>query len=81
MTGDSYTFLVFTSPGPFLIDNNHLEGATAEGFLIGGADGQTGLIPSDITITRNHILKPTEYWPGSPQYNGVRFGRKERLGV
>jgi hypothetical protein len=72
VTGDSYTFLVFTSPGPFLIDNNHLEGATAEGFLIGGADGQTGLIPSDITITRNHILKPTEYWPGSPQYNGVR---------
>jgi hypothetical protein len=72
VTGDSYTFLVFTSPGPFLIDNNHLEGATAEGFLIGGADGQTGVIPSDITITRNHILKPTEYWPGSPQYNGVR---------
>jgi hypothetical protein len=71
VTGDSATFLVFTSPGPFLIDNNHLEGATAEGFIFGGADGQTGVIPSDITITHNHILKPSEYWPGSSRYNGV----------
>jgi hypothetical protein len=72
VAGDSYTFIVFSSPGPFLIDNNHLEGATAEGFLFGGADGHTGAIPSDITITRNHIIKPLEYWPGSAQYNGTR---------
>lgn len=69
---DSMTFLAYTSPGPFLVDNNHLEGATAEGFIFGGADGQTGVIPSDITITHNHIIKPTEYWQGSSRYNGVR---------
>ena len=27
--------------------------------MFGGADGQTGVIPSNISITRNYILKPT----------------------
>jgi hypothetical protein len=45
-------------PGPYLIDNNYLEGA-GENVMFGGADpGIAGMVPRDITITRNHFYKP-----------------------
>jgi hypothetical protein len=51
-------------PGPFKIVNNYLEGA-AENIAWGGADPHiAGLVPSDIEIRRNHLLKPLAWKDG-----------------
>jgi hypothetical protein len=56
-------------PGPYLIHNNHLEGA-GENILFGGDDPRIpGLIPSDITITQNHFYKPYATW--GPEGSGA----------
>ncbi|MFN2400258.1 MAG: hypothetical protein ABR543_16720, partial [Gemmatimonadaceae bacterium] len=48
----------WNGPGPFKIVNNYLAGS-GENVMFGGADPSTpGLIPSDIEIRRNHIIKP-----------------------
>ena len=53
-----------TGPGPYTISNNYLEGA-GENVMFGGSDpGIPNLVPSDITITNNHIAKPIA-WRGS----------------
>jgi hypothetical protein len=54
---DSQAIAGFNGPGPFVIENNHLEGST-ENILFGGSDPKTpNLVPSDIAIRRNHIIK------------------------
>jgi len=54
----------WNGPGPFKITNNYLEGA-AENISFGGADPSIpGLIPSDIEIRHNHVVKPMS-WKGS----------------
>jgi PKD repeat protein len=54
---DSQAIAAFNAPGPLRIENNYLEAAT-ENILLGGADPKTpNLVPSDITIRRNHIAK------------------------
>lgn len=61
---DSQAVAGWNGPGPFLIDNNYLEGA-GENVIFGGSDPSTpGLIPSDITITNNTLAKPLS-WKGS----------------
>jgi hypothetical protein len=51
--------------GPIAIQNNTLE-ASGENIMFGGADALiAGVMPSDITITRNHIVKPLS-WKGGP---------------
>jgi hypothetical protein len=61
---DSQAICGWNGPGPYLIDNNYLEGA-GENVLFGGADPAIpDLVPSDITITRNHLFKPWS-WRGS----------------
>lgn len=51
-------------PGPYLIENNTLAGA-GENVMFGGDDPRIpGLVPSDITIRRNHIVTPTS-WQGT----------------
>jgi hypothetical protein len=53
-----------TGPGPFKIANNLLEGA-GENIMFGGADPRIrDLVPSDIEIRGNHIVKPAA-WMGS----------------
>src|SRR6267378_8396285 len=48
----------FNGPGNYLIENNHLEGAT-QNFLIGGADPVIpNLVTSNITFRYNHLTKP-----------------------
>jgi hypothetical protein len=48
-------------PGPFTISNNYLE-AAGENVMFGGADPAiANLVPSDITITGNHIAKPVAW--------------------
>lgn len=56
--GDSQAVSGWNGPGPFKIVNNRLEGGH-ENVAFGGADPTiSGLIPSDIEIRRNHVIKP-----------------------
>jgi hypothetical protein len=60
---DAQAIISWTSPGPFKIENNHLEGS-GENVMFGGADPViTGVVPSDITIRGNHVVKPLS-WKG-----------------
>jgi len=60
-TNDTQAICGWNGPGPFLIENNYLEGA-AENIMFGGTDPYIpNLIPSGITIRRNLIAKPTSW--------------------
>ena len=49
----------WNGPGPFLIENNHLE-AAAENIMFGGTDPAIPqLVPTGIKIRRNLITKTT----------------------
>lgn len=61
--GDSQAIASWNGPGPFRIENNHLEaGHEVVGFG-GPTPAVTGLIPSDIEVRRNHITRPLA-WRG-----------------
>ncbi|MCC6246061.1 MAG: hypothetical protein IT353_24720 [Gemmatimonadaceae bacterium] len=50
--------------GPFLIENNHIEGS-GQAIMFGGADPSiANLSPSDIVIRRNHLFKPLSWGGG-----------------
>jgi hypothetical protein len=58
---DTQAICGWNGPGPFLIENNYLEGA-AENVMFGGADPYIpNLTPSGITIRRNLISKPVSW--------------------
>jgi Carbohydrate binding module (family 6) len=58
---DTQAIMGWNGPGPFLIENNHLE-AAGENLMFGGADPSiVNLVPSDITIRRNLITKKTAW--------------------
>jgi hypothetical protein len=58
---DAQAIASWNGPGPFLIQNNYLEGST-ENVLFGGSDAAiAGLSPADITMRRNYISKPTSW--------------------
>jgi hypothetical protein len=62
---DSQAIGGWNGPGPYLIENNYLEGA-GENVIFGGNDpGIAKLTPSDITVRRNHIAKQLS-WKGGP---------------
>ena len=66
--GDSQALLGCNGPGPYLIENNYLEGAH-ENILFGGCDPAIpGLTPSDITIRRNHVAKPLGWRTATPKW-------------
>ncbi|HKF65916.1 MAG TPA: carbohydrate-binding protein, partial [Vicinamibacterales bacterium] len=59
---DTQAICGWNGPGPFTITNNYLE-ASGENLLFGGSDPAVpGLVPSDITITRNQLSKPWAWW-------------------
>lgn len=60
---DAQAVASWSSTGPLLIENNHLEGS-GQAILLGGSDPLiAGVIPSDVTIRRNHLYKPMS-WAG-----------------
>jgi hypothetical protein len=60
---DSQALVGWNGPGPFLIENNRLEGA-GEIIMFGGADAAIpNLIPSDIIVRGNHFTRPLS-WKG-----------------
>ncbi len=61
---DSQAIAGWNGPGPFVIENNYLEGA-GENLMFGGSDPTIpGLVPTGIQIRRNHFSKPIA-WKGS----------------
>ena len=76
---DAQAILGYNGPGPFKIVNNFLEGAT-ENIMFGGADPKIlGLVPSDIEIRGNHIFKRLSWFPGDPNFAGVKWPIKNLL--
>jgi hypothetical protein len=62
---ESQAIAGWNGPGPFVIENNYLE-AAAIGVLFGGAvPAIDQLVPSDITIRRNHIVRPVAWRGGT----------------
>jgi hypothetical protein len=61
--GESQAIVGWNGPGPYLIQNNHLE-AGHEVVVFGGSTATiTNQSPSDITLRGNHITRPTS-WKG-----------------
>jgi len=76
---DAQAIAVWNGQGPFEFDNNNLQGAS-ENILSGGADPTiSNLVPSDLTITHNHFLKPLTWYSGSGSYGGVLWQVKNLL--
>jgi hypothetical protein len=68
---DSQAIAGWNGPGPYAIVNNHLE-AAGENIIFGGSPPAIeGLVPSDITIRRNHLYKPLSWKEGGPGYEGT----------
>jgi hypothetical protein len=68
---DSQCFASWNGAGPYLIQNNFIQGG-AENILFGGADPSiTNLIPSDITIIGNQIQKNVAWRGAASPYNWV----------
>jgi hypothetical protein len=58
---DTQAIAGWNGPGPYVIENNHLE-AAGENVMFGGADPSIdGLVPSDITFRGNHVTKPLDW--------------------
>jgi hypothetical protein len=69
---DTQAILGGNGPGPYKIRNNRLEGA-GENLMFGGMDPSIpNLIPSDIEIVGNYIMKPMSWYPGDPSFVPVQ---------
>jgi cellulose synthase/poly-beta-1,6-N-acetylglucosamine synthase-like glycosyltransferase len=70
---DSQAIAGWNGPGPFHIIDNQLEGA-GENILFGGADPSiNGLIPSDIEVRGNRLIKPLTWRQGDRTYAGTHW--------
>jgi len=68
---DAQAIAGWNGPGPFKIQNNYLE-ASGENVLFGGADPAIpNLVPSDIEIRGNYLVKPLTWRQGSPTFGGI----------
>ena len=71
--GDSQAIMGWGGPGPFKIVNNYLEGA-GENLMFGGGDPSIrDLVPSDIEIRQNHMVKPLAWKRGEPGFHGTAW--------
>jgi hypothetical protein len=62
---ESQAIAGWNGPGPFVIENNYIE-AAAIGVLFGGAvPAIDQLVPGDIIIRRNHIMRPVSWRGGT----------------
>jgi hypothetical protein len=66
----------WNGPGPFLIQNNYIEGASIN-VLFGGADPSIPqLVPSDIELRGNHFHKPLSWRRNGANASGRRWAIK-----
>jgi hypothetical protein len=60
---DAQAIAGWNGPGPYTIENNYLE-ASGENLMLGGSDPAiAGLVTEDVTVRRNHLVKPLA-WRG-----------------
>ena len=80
--GDAQAIAGWNGPGPFTITNNYLE-ATGENFLLGGSDPPIqGLVPSDVTFTKNTVTKQTSWRSqGYAVKNLIEFKNAQRVTI
>lgn len=76
---DSQAINFWNTPGPLKIENNYLE-ATGENLMSGGADpAAADMIPSDVTIKRNHLKKLLSWKENDASYAGINWAVKNIL--
>ena len=76
---DAQAIVVWNGAGPFWIENNHLEGS-GENVMFGGGDPSIdGLVPSDVTVLRNHFVKPLSWTTDRSTRKGSSFRKKWRI--
>lgn len=76
---DSQAILAYNGPGPFKIVNNYLE-AAGENLMFGGGDPRIpDLVPSDIEIRHNHLVKPLKWRQGTAEFVGIQWTIKNLL--
>ena len=76
---DAQAIIIWNGGGPFIIENNYLEGS-GENMMIGGGDPTIpNLVPSDAMIRHNHFFKPTAWTFETSTQPGSASGRKWRV--
>lgn len=71
--GDSQAILGWGGAGPFKISNNYLEGA-GENVMFGGGDPYIkDLVPSDIEVRGNLMVKPLRWKKNEPGFEGTQW--------
>jgi hypothetical protein len=79
---DAMAVAVCNGPGPYTISNNYLEGAGYSIIFGGCQNAIVGVVPSDITFTRNHLFKPlswkTDKWVIKNLFE-MKMGRRIRV--
>ena len=79
VAADSQAIAGWNGPGPFAIVNNRLEGA-GENLMFGGDTARIpGLVPADIAIVGNHLVKPVSWRIDDAQYAGTPWAVKNIL--
>jgi hypothetical protein len=74
---ETHAFVSYNGAGPYLLENNYLE-ASSINVLFGGADPvNASMVPSDITIRRNHVAKNLAWM--SPRADGRYWNVKNLL--
>ena len=76
---DALAIAIWNGAGPYLIQNNYLEGS-GENMMSGGGDPTiANLVPSDFTIRWNHFFKPPAWTHETSTQAGTPFGKKWRI--
>ncbi len=76
---DSQAIASWNGSGPFLIENDYLQ-AAGENLMFGGQDPTIkDLVPSNIEILGNDMVKSLTWQSGSPAYRGGRWTVKNIL--
>ncbi|HEY0376159.1 MAG TPA: hypothetical protein VGC87_04310 [Pyrinomonadaceae bacterium] len=76
---DAQAVAMWNGPGPYLIENNYLEAAGENVLILGASNWIPNLIPSDVTIRRNHVAKPLSWYPKDASYAGTPWTVKNLL--
>ncbi|MDT4895746.1 MAG: hypothetical protein QOH25_823 [Acidobacteriota bacterium] len=76
---DSQAICMWNGPGPYQIINNYLEAAAENILILGSANWIPGLIPSDVTIRRNHFSKLLRWNQKDASYGGTPWTVKNLL--
>jgi hypothetical protein len=75
-TFEAHGIAAFHGSGPYKIVNNRIEASHINLFLGGTVPAIDGVMPSDLEIRRNHLIKPLSWRPDDPSFAGTTWGVK-----